>query len=239
MNNIDAMRRYAAEVSGVDDGVGQVMEALEELGLHEDTLVIFTADQGLCGGHNGMWGMGDHSRPLHTYDGTMHIPLIYRWPGRIKAGKRSDIMVSNYDLMRTVLNLLGRSAQMPPSPPSPGRDYSPVLRGKSIQWENEIYYEFENTRCVRTLDWKYTWRYPDGPNQLFDLKNDPGEEHNLDEDPAYARRRAELRDRLTRFFKRYAEPKYDLWNEGGSKSLLLTFDKSRILPSPGQQKENQ
>lgn len=232
MNNIEAMRRYAAEVSGVDDGVGRVMARLDKLGLQDDTLVILTADQGLSGGHNGMWGMGDHSRPLHTFDGTMHIPLIYRWPGRIATGQRSDIMVSNYDFMRTVLSLIGRSRQMPPTPPSPGRDYSPVLRGKSLDWTNEVFYEYENTRTIRTDQWKFTWRYPDGPNELYNLKNDPKETSNLADDPAYAERRDDLRDRLARFFERYADPKYDLWREGGSKSILLTFDKSRRLPPP-------
>ena len=64
INNLTAIRRYAAEISGVDDGVGRVIDTLKRLGLDENTLVIFTADQGLCGGHHGMWGMGDHSRPL-------------------------------------------------------------------------------------------------------------------------------------------------------------------------------
>jgi arylsulfatase A-like enzyme len=234
MNNIAAMRRYAAEVSGVDDGVGRVMETLKTLKLLDDTLIIFTADQGLSGGHNGMWGMGDHSRPLHTYDGTMHIPLIYRWPGRVVSGRQSDIMVSNYDFMRTVLTLLGRSKQMPATPASPGRDYSPVLRGKSVEWKDEIFYEFENTRTIRTKDWKYTWRYPDGPNELYHLKNDPNEAQNLADDPAYAEQRAQFRDRIARFFDRYADPKFDLWRDGGSKSLVLTFDKSRKLPPPGK-----
>ncbi|MCH7493257.1 sulfatase-like hydrolase/transferase, partial [bacterium] len=98
INNITSMRRYAAEVSGVDDGVGRIMETLAELGLERDTLLIFTADQGLAGGQHGLWGMGDHSRPLHTFDGTIHIPLVVRHPGKIPPGRRADEMVSNYDL---------------------------------------------------------------------------------------------------------------------------------------------
>ena len=89
LNNVEAMRRYAAEVSGVDDGVGRVMEALKKHGLDENTLVVFTADQGLAGGHGGFWGMGDHTRPLTGYDWTMHVPLIWRHPGRVAAGKRT------------------------------------------------------------------------------------------------------------------------------------------------------
>jgi arylsulfatase A-like enzyme len=98
LNNPAAMRRYAAEVSGVDDGVGTVLETLKRLNLEDNTLVVFTADQGLAGGQSGLWGMGDHTRPLSAFDGTMHVPLIVRHPGVIPAGKRSQLLISNYDL---------------------------------------------------------------------------------------------------------------------------------------------
>jgi arylsulfatase A-like enzyme len=87
INNEQAMRRFAAELSAVDDGVGRILETLDKLGLAENTLVIFTADQGWAGGQQGIWGMGDHTRPLHAFDGTMHIPLIFRHPAKIA---RSD-----------------------------------------------------------------------------------------------------------------------------------------------------
>jgi len=104
--------------------------SIDRLGLTKNTLVIFTADQGLCGGHHGMWGMGDHSRPLHTFDETAHVPLIVSHPGSIPPGRKADLMVSNYDLMPSVLSYLGLADKMPDDPPRPGRDYSPVLRGE-------------------------------------------------------------------------------------------------------------
>ena len=236
VNNIGAMRRYAAEVSGIDDGVGEIMSTLDRLRLTDDTLLIFTADQGLCGGHNGMWGMGDHARPLHTFDGTMHIPLIYRYPGRVSAGRRSDAMVSNYDLMTTVSSLLGRKEEMPTQPKSPGRDYSPILRGEEIEWDNVVFYEFENTRCIRTDKWKYTRRFPDGPNELYDLVNDPGERWNLVSDPQRADLRDELRQRLETFFDTHADHKYDLWKNGGSKSHVISMKDRKQLPPPARAK---
>ncbi|MHC4445916.1 MAG: sulfatase family protein, partial [Planctomycetota bacterium] len=113
INNVQAMRRFAAELSGVDDGVGRIMDTLKRLGIDDNTLVIFTADQGWSGGHNGVWGMGDHTMPCLTFDKTIHIPLVCRHPGRIPSGRRSDIMVSNYDLMPTVLSYLGLADKMP------------------------------------------------------------------------------------------------------------------------------
>src|SRR5262249_18171861 len=179
INNPTAMRRYAAEISGIDDGVGRIMETLHKHGLGENTLVLFTADQGLAGGHGGFWGMGDHTRPLTAYDWTMHVPLIYRQPGRIPAGKRQDLLVSNYDMMPTLLDHLGLKAKMPDKPLLPGHSYANVLRDKAVAWDDTVFFEFENIRAIRTKSWKYIHRFPDGPNELYDLKNDPGEKKNL------------------------------------------------------------
>lgn len=223
VNNLGPMRRYAAEVSGVDDGVGRVMETLRRLHLDENTLVIFTADQGNCGGHHGMWGMGDHSRPLHTYDETSWIPLIYRHPSKIPSGKTSDIMVSNYDFYSTLLHYLGLEDEIPAGPESPGRDYSAVLLGRRIAWENVIYYEFENSRMVRTPDWKYTRRFPDGPDELYDLGSDSGERNNLAGQSQHTEIEAAMRKRLDAFFDRYADPKYDLWRGGGAKTRVPSW----------------
>ena len=219
LNNPTSIRRYAAEVSGIDDGVGRIMRTLKDLGLDQDTLVVFTADQGLCGGHHGIWGMADHTRPRHTYDETVHIPLILRHPGKIPAGRTSDLMIANYDLLPTLLACLGLAEKVPSEPELPGRDFSPVLRGKSIDWDNVIFYEFEKSRMVRTADWKYTWRFPDGPDELYHLAVDPGEENNLIGRPQPAAKQQELRRRLDAFFNRYADPRYDLARGGGSKTL--------------------
>ena len=235
LNNVVAMRRFAAELSGVDDGVGTVMKTLQKLGLDEQTLVVFTADQGWAGGQHGLWGMGDHTRPLHAFDGTMHIPLIVRHPGRIPPGRTTDIMTSNYDLMPTLLSYLGLGERMPHNPNSPGRDYSAVLRGQSVSWDNTVFYDFESVRAIRTADWKYVERYPNGPHELYDLRTDPGEQFNLYGQPLQAGVQKELRKRLKAFFQRYASPKYDLWHGGRSKPRLLTADRfphDTQLPAP-------
>jgi len=229
-NQVDAMRRYAAEISGIDDGVGRVMETLAELGLDENTLVIFTADQGLAGGQSGFWGMGDHTRPLTAYDWTMSVPLIVRQPGRVPAGRRRDEMVSNYDLLPTLLDYLDLKNQRPSEPELPGRSFAPLLEGESSKWENVVYYEFENVRSVRTEDRKYIERFPDGPNELFDLAADPGERHNLVDRVEHAAERDRLAIRLHTFFDRYADPKYDLWHGGGSKTRLLSAPEVEAIP---------
>lgn len=222
INQPAAILRYAAEVSGVDDGVGEIMRALREHDLDEDTLVIFTADQGLAGGHSGLWGMGDHTRPLTAFDGTMWIPMMFRHRGRIPAGRRSDIMVSNYDFLPTLLDYLGLEDEMPAEPAPPGRSFAPVLDGETLEWDDVTFYEFENVRAVRTPQWKYIERIHQEPNELYDLTSDPGERNNLINSPAHAKTRGQLRERLYQFFERHADPKWDLWKGGASKSGLLT-----------------
>jgi arylsulfatase A-like enzyme len=222
LNNPVAIRRYAAEISGVDDGVGRILDTLKENNLDDNTLVIFTADQGLAGGHGGFWGMGDHTRPRSARDPMIHTPLIFRHPGHIRANSRDGLLVSNYDFFPTVLDYLDLKEQTPTDPPLPGHSYAAVLRNNEVSagkhWENVVYFEFEDTRAVRTLDWKYIRRFPDGPNELYNLKNEPGERENLVDQKAEAAIQKDLSEKLTSFFDRYADPRYDRTRGGASKA---------------------
>jgi len=217
-NTQTAMERTACEVSGVDDGVGEVMATLSRLGLDNDTLVVYASDQGWMGGQNGMWGMGDHFRPVGSHELMMQIPLIFRQPGKIPAGKTSDIFVSNYDFLRTVLSYLDLGDRMPTEPRSPGRDFSRAIKGESLEWENIVFYEMETCRAIREERWKYVARHPSGPHELYDMQADPQERVNLYGQPGTEETRARLARRLDEFFSRYADAKYDIWNGGGSKA---------------------
>ena len=217
-----AMERYAAESSGVDDGVGEIMATLKRLGLDENTVVVYAADQGWMGGQNGMWGMGDHFRPTAAHNLMMQIPFIFRHPAKIPAGKTSDILVSNYDFLPSVLSHIGLGNKMPNKPKSPGRDFSAVLRGQPIKWENVGFYEMESVRAVNLDDWKYVARYPNGPYELYDLSKDPLERFNIFGQPGTDAKRTELAGRIDRFFAQYADPQYDVWKGGRSKAKLHT-----------------
>ena len=221
INNPVGIRGYASAVSGVDDGVGEILAALSRYGLEENTLVIFTADQGLCGGHHGMWGMGDHSRPLHTFEETIHIPLIFRHPGRIPAGKVFDDRTCTYDFFPSLLDYLEMAEEIPAEPELSGRSYGRALTGEEVEWDGTIFHEFENVRMVRQERWKYTWRFPQGPDELYDMVDDPGERRNRADDPQCAAIVRDMRERIEAFFDRYANPEYDLWRGGRSKAGRL------------------
>ena len=220
-NNIVSIRRTAAEVSGVDDGVGSVMEALEKNGLDENTIVVFAGDQGWMGGQNGFFGMGDHTRPIAAHDLMMQVPLIFRHPKGIKPGK-SHIMVSNYDFLPSLLEHMGLKHLTPTKPKLPGRSFAAVLRGEEIEWDTKMFYEMESCRSVRTENWKLVARRsPDGPTELYDMANDPHERFNLFGQPESANIQQEMMKKLNDFFDEYADPQYDIWKGGRSKAHRL------------------
>ncbi len=223
-NNPIAMRRVAAETSGVDDGVGEILATLKRLKLDDNTLIVYAADQGWMGGQNGIWGMGDHTRPIGAFELMMQIPFIFRHPSKIPAGKTSDLIVSNYDFLPTVLSFLGLGDRLPKKPKSPGRDFSAVLRGQSLAWDNTMYYEMETCRAIRTDQWKYVARRPHGPYELYDMQTDPRERFNLYGQPDLEGIHQALAARLDAFYEEYADPQYDLWHSGRSKAKRHTID---------------
>lgn len=231
IGKIDIIRKYAAEVSGIDDGVGRVMKTLKRLGLDENTLVAFSGDQGMSGGHSGYWGMGDHTRPLTAFDWTTHVPLIFRHPDHVPAGKRVGQLVSNVDFLPSMIDYLGLKWKNESQPKSPGRSFAAALRGEELKdWDDTVFYEFENVRAIRTERWKYIERFRQTPNELYDLRADPAEWKNLIDQPEHAHTQQELAKRLHDYFDRVADPKWDLWKGGTSKSLLLM---KKLFDKPG------
>jgi arylsulfatase A-like enzyme len=137
------------------------------------------------------------------------------------------LLVSNYDFLPSILDHLGLKDKQAAEPPSPGRSYAAALRGEPVEWENVVFFDFENVRSVRTDRWKLVTRFPDGPNELYDLAADPGERTNLIGRAERAAIRKELQKRLDDFFARYADPKYDLSRDGKSKASRLSTLKKK------------
>lgn len=240
INNPTSIRRVATEVSGVDDGVGEVMETLKQAGLDDNTIVVFLADQGWVGGQGGFFGMGDHTRPVTAVDGMMRIPMIWRQPGKVATNRRSDRLVANYDVLPTLLQQVGLTTETPKA--SPGTSFAEELNTQTKRQpetgEEAVFYEFESLRCIRTRDWKYTHRHPNGPHELYNLKEDPTELNNL-----YGRQlgydvQQSLKTRLDAFYAEHASPKYDLWNGGGSQTVIYDGIEEEIAqqkPTPSPQ----
>lgn len=220
-----AMRNVASEVSMVDDGVGRVLAALDKAGLARDTLVIFASDQGSAFGQKGLWGNSSWGSPYPAYNANMQIPLIVRHPGQVPAGRRSDHAVNEFDLLPTILDYLGLGDRRIAN--TPGRSHAALLRGGPAGDEQPVFFEYITTRVIQTREWKYTRRFLDAPDELYDLTQDPGESRNLAGDPALAGVVRDLDGQLTAFFDRYADPRWDVWRGGTAKAVLVYGNRNR------------
>jgi arylsulfatase A-like enzyme len=220
LTNPAAVINTAAETTLVDEGIGKVMEALEEYGFDETTLVVFTSDQAASYGQHGFWGNTSWSFPFTVYNVNMQIPLIFRHSGHLPANVELDELVGQYDFFPTILDYLGMQHKEIAN--TPGKSYAPLLSGEDIEWDDAVFFEFVTVRAIRTPKWKYMKRFDrDEPDTLYDMEADPGETTNLIDDPAYREIVEELDQRLTAFFETYADAKYDLWKGGTAKGRLL------------------
>ena len=207
--NRESYTSYSALVTGVDANVGRVLDKLDELGIRENTVVVFSADQGFNCGHHGVWGKGNATIPFNMFEESIRVPLIWNHPGRIAAGREVSAMVSSYDFFPTLLDYLGMETEADPQ--RIGRSYAPFLRGESPAWRNELYFEYGYARAVRTENLKYIERGDGWHNELFDLEEDPGETINRAGKPEYRGRRLALQKRLRGFFERSGAPPIDDW----------------------------
>lgn len=208
---------YSALVTGVDYNVGRILRRLEELGLRENTVVIFTADQGWNAGHHGVWGKGNGTIPFNLYEESLRVPLIWNHPGRIRAGRVISSMVSAYDFFPTILEYLGVPA--PKDARRPGRSYAPLLRGERPEWRNRLYFEYAYVRGVRTEHMKYVERTQEWPSELYDLEADPDETRNLIAEPSYESQLKALRADLAGFFRHAGAPPLSEWRSTTTQEL--------------------
>ncbi|NQT89049.1 sulfatase-like hydrolase/transferase, partial [bacterium] len=209
----EMLKGYFAAVTAMDNNIGRILDRLDALGLAENTLVVFTSDNGFSCGHHGFWGKGNGTNPRNMYENSIKVPHVMRHPGCVPAGRVVDAMVSAYDFMPTLLDYLG--LPIPTTQNLPGRSVAPLWRGESSDGNDRvvIYDEYGPVRMIRTRDWKYTQRYPDGPNELYDLVHDPDERHNLIDNPAQQARIADLRAQMDAWFAKYVIPEKDGLNE--------------------------
>lgn len=215
--NEESMRSYSALVTGVDHNVGRVLRRLDELGLRQDTLVIFTADQGWNAGHHGLWGKGNGTIPFNMYEESIRVPLIWSHPDRIREGLLIREMVSHYDFLPSILEYLGVGAE--PDSRRLGRSYVPLLAGQKTTWRNRLYFEYAYVRAVRTETLKYVERTEEWPSELYDLDADPGESRNVIADAHYRKALEELRRELAEVFRRLGAPPPAEWRATTTQNL--------------------
>jgi len=200
---------YFAAVTAMDAAVGRVLERLDRLSLRENSLVLFLGDNGMNMGHHGICGKGNGTWPLNMYDTSVLVPAIVSRPGHVPAGVVSAAFRSHLDVFPTLLDYAGLPD--PGRAARPGLSFAADLRGGAAPGHEAVvaFNEYGPVRMIRTAEWKYVGRHPDGPHELFDLRGDPGERTNRIDDPACATTAVDLRRRMEEWFGRYAEPALD------------------------------
>lgn len=204
------MQDYLACVQGVDDGVGKVLDYLDQTGLARNTVVFYSADNGWYLGELGLYDK------RFMYEPGLRVPLIVRGPG-IRAGITPASFVANIDLASTFLDLAG----LPVPASMQGRSLIPLLHGESpADWRTTVYYRYyhdpghHNTAAhfgVRTATHKLIYYWKKNAYELFDLVADPCEQHNLLDAaddalrPEVAAKFAELKAEIDRLQKQYQD----------------------------------
>ena len=216
-------REYYAAVHAIDRNLGRLLAKLDELGLAENTIVMFTSDHGYnIGQHmihtkgNGYWiagGVAGPTRP-NMFDTSLRIPLLIRWPGMIKPGTEIKETIIHLDTFASVLGMLG--IKSPAALKQNGMDFSPLLRSEilNLKWRDTFFgqYDLHNNglafmRMIRTDDWKLVRHHAaDQLDELYDLKNDPGETRNFYNNQQYQEVRNGLQKRLTAWQRSINDP---------------------------------
>lgn len=196
------IKNYLRCIASVDDNVGRILQYLEDNGLAENTIVVYSSDQGFFLGEHGWYDK------RWMYEPSLRMPFLVRWPGVVEPGSRNMDLAQNVDFAETFLEIAGVAAPAEMQ----GHSLLPLLRGEHpADWRDEIYYEYfelgvhavEPHRGVRTARYKLMYLQRIDAWELYDLEADPLELHNRANDPMLADVRKELEARLDVLYQRY------------------------------------
>jgi arylsulfatase A-like enzyme len=174
-------------LESLDDGVGRILSRLDELGISDNTIVIFTSDNGGVGLPE-LGPTPTTMEPLrawkgHVYEGGIRVPLIVRWPGKVQGGSSTENVVIGTDFLPTFMEILGAKAAS-----NDGKSFLPTLMNPTVHQERGPifwhYPHFSNQEgrpaaAVRSGDYKLVQRYETGEVQLFNLRDDIAEQNDL------------------------------------------------------------
>jgi arylsulfatase A-like enzyme len=200
------VKDYLRCIDSVDENVGRLLDYLDESGLAENTIVVYSSDQG--------WYLGEHGwyDKRWMYEESFRTPLLVRWPKVIKAGSKNYDLVQNLDYAQTALDICGVKAPKDMQ----GESIVPLLRGKKPDdWRKSLYYhyyEFPGAHSVRrhygvrTDKHKLIYFYNLDAWELYDLGKDPNELNNVYGKPKFASLEKELKTELDRLRELYQVP---------------------------------
>jgi len=198
------IKDYLRVVKAVDDAIGEMLSYLDENNLAENTIVIYTSDQGFYLGEHGWFDK------RFMYEESMHMPLLVRYPQKIKAGSISNDMILNIDYSPTLLEIAGIN----PPKEVQGKSFMPILENKTKKtFRDAVYYHYyeypywhhvQPHYGIRTERYKFIHYYYDMDEwELYDLSNDPNEVNNVIHNPEHKQLIMNLKSRLSELKKEY------------------------------------
>lgn len=209
---------YYANITFIDEQIGRILDTLEAIGKKDDTLVIFTSDHGDM--------MGDHGLfyKCFGFEGSMHVPLLVRYPGHVKAGTRKDDLVTLLDLYPTVLEAAG----LKPVEEVPGKSLLSSDGHEHVF--SEVLYPPYYLCHLRTKEWKYLFYQNGGVEALYHLTEDPHELVDLSRQAGYRDILSALRAQAEAYIRRYGRKEGVLDDQGHLLSHPLV--RRPVSPSP-------
>jgi arylsulfatase A-like enzyme len=185
---------YYANITMIDEKIGEIMQALEEQGYLDNTVIIFTSD------HGEMLGDKNHIQKWSMYDPVTRVPMIVWAPGKFDGGRRVEQLCQHFDIAPVIMELAG--VQVPAS--WEAESVMPALRGEHFAGRDFVYSEHprdgiltgtDYMAMIRSAEWKLVY-YREGQGELYHLTSDPEERRNLYDDNAYSATRQELQCRI-------------------------------------------
>jgi arylsulfatase A-like enzyme len=203
------IKDYLRTIASVDDNLGRVLDYLDEAGLTENTVVIYSSDQGFYLGDHGWYDK------RWMYEESLRMPFVVRWPGVVQPGSENSDLVQNLDFAETFLEMAG--VDVPAD--MQGRSLVPLLQGRTpADWRDAIYYHYWEYPAwhmvrrhygVRTQRYKLIYYYEIDEWELFDLEHDPDELRSVYDDPEHSEIVADLTARLAQMRTDYSVPEQD------------------------------
>jgi arylsulfatase A-like enzyme len=202
-DTIGSLRKYAGAVTALDDEVQSVLARVTQKKLRDNTLVIFTSTCGALLSHHGLWEAGEASDPVNMYEESVATPMILSWPMRLPPSTTRPEIVSSYDIVPTVCDLL--SLDLPPK--LCGRSYALPATGKPLpkgeKWQSTVFGHLGNSWMARGERYKLVLR-EGGPGELYDIQTDKSEKTNQFDNPQFVTVKATLTNALNAWRQKYS-----------------------------------
>lgn len=202
------LRGYYSAITAMDEGIGKIINTLKANGLYDNTIIMFTADNGMNLGQHGLYGKGNATYPPNMFDTSVKIPFILHYPKYVKKGIINNALYSHYDIMPTLIDLLDLKGEVKQN--LCGRSFAKLIKGKAETENGSIIVigEYGISKMIRNKKYKLIIRDSRFYNEFYDLMIDPNEEKNLYSSIDYQDEISGMRAELEEFLNHYSDEFY-------------------------------